>query len=71
MVAEQTEGYSGSDLAHLVSEALLRPVRELEAARHWLPVAGQQLQPCSASQPGAVASSLADLSPQQVHTLSY
>jgi hypothetical protein len=48
-----------------VSEALLRPLRELQAAYHWLPVGGQ-LQPCSPGRPGALHSSLCDLCPEQV-----
>ena len=65
VVADLTEGYSGCDIAHLVSEALLRPLRELQAAQHWLPVGGQ-LQPCSPGRPGALHSSLCDLCPEQV-----
>lgn len=32
---DQTEGYSGSDLAALTQYALLQPIRELEHATHW------------------------------------
>lgn len=66
LLSEHTEGYTGSDIAHLVSEALLQPVRELEAAQHWLPVGVGQFRPCSPDQPGAIISSLCDLSPDQV-----
>ena len=66
LLSERTEGYTGSDIAHVVSEALLLPVRELEAACHWLPVGAEQLRPCSPDQPGALLSSLWDLSPHQV-----
>ena len=65
-LSECTEGYSGSDLAHVASEALMRPLRELEGAGHWLPTAGGLLQPCSANRPGALQMSFTDLSPHQV-----
>lgn len=65
-LAEHTEGYSGSDIAHLASEALLRPVRELDRAQFWLPMDGQQLQPCNSSLPGAVQKTLHNLSPEKV-----
>lgn len=68
MVADNTQGYTGCDIAHLASEALLRPVRELDGARHWMPVGGQLLQPCSPSLPGAMMKSLCDLLPEQVYT---
>ena len=66
MLSECTERYSGSDLAHVASEALMRPLRELEGAGHWLPAAGGLLQPCSANHPGALQMSFTDLSPHQV-----
>ena len=71
MVADNTQGYTGCDIAHLASEALLRPVRELDGARHWMPVGGQLLQPCSPSLPGAMMKSLCDLLPEQVYTCTY
>lgn len=66
LLADRTEGYSGSDIAHLASEALLRPVRDLDRAQYWLPVNGQQLQPCSPSLPGAIQNNLCNFLPQQV-----
>jgi vacuolar protein-sorting-associated protein 4 len=44
MLAECTEGYSGSDIANVASEALLRPVRELEVVCPG-PAGGEHLQP--------------------------
>lgn len=66
LLADHTEGYSGSDIAHLASEALLRPVRELDRAQYWLPMDGQQLQPCNSNLPGAVQKTLHNLSPEKV-----
>ena len=65
MISECTKGYSGSDIAHVASEALLRPIRELEEATHWLPVEGL-LQPCSCGLPGALQMSLKDILPHEV-----
>ena len=68
MLSECTEGYSGSDIAHVASEALLRPLRELEAATHWVAVGGL-LQPCSSDNPGALQLRLTDISPHEVHVI--
>ena len=59
------QGYSGSDVAHVASEALLRPLRKLEAATHWVAVGGL-LQPCSSDNPGALKLRLTDISPHEV-----
>ena len=37
----KTEGYSGSDISTVISDALLEPVRELESAQYWKPVQGE------------------------------
>lgn len=34
-LAEQTEGYSGSDLSTLVNDALMRPIKQLQQATHF------------------------------------
>ena len=73
VVAECTTGYSGSDMTDLVTEALLRPVRELSSSEHWKTVeagggggGGERLCPCSPHHPGAVSRRLADIHPTQV-----
>ena len=66
MLSGCTEGYSGSDLAHVASDALLRPLRELEAACYWMPAADNTFQPCSPNHPGALPMKFSDLSPHQV-----
>ena len=68
LLAGYTEGFTGSDIAHVASDALLQPIRELDSAQHWLPVNGK-LKPCSHATPGAVLTNLTDLCPHQVHTI--
>ena len=63
----QSEGFSGSDIATCVAEAVMQPVRELQAATHWrLVEGGAGLVPCSACDPEAVCKSIDDLPPHQV-----
>lgn len=35
VLGEQTEGYSGSDLANLTLESLFCPIRELQTSKKW------------------------------------
>lgn len=65
LLVSRTEGYSGSDIATCVADALLEPVRELEGAQFWR-AGGQLFTPCPASDPRAVRCSLGDLPPHQV-----
>lgn len=65
LLVSRTEGYSGSDIATCVADALLEPVRELEGTQFWR-VGGQRFTPCAASDPRAVRFSLGDLPPHQV-----
>ena len=39
-LASATEGYSGSDIANIVADSLMEPVREMETAKYWKAVAG-------------------------------
>ena len=66
LLVSRTEGYSGSDIATCVADALLEPVRELEGAQFWRGGGGHRFTPCTASEPGAVRHTLADFLPQQV-----
>ena len=42
-VADQTEGYSGSDLSTLINDALMRPIKQLEQATHFKKVTKRSL----------------------------
>ena len=41
--AQQTEGYSGSDLSNLILSALFEPIRDMQKADRWLKMAGKAL----------------------------
>ena len=66
LLVTRTEGLSGSDIATVVADALLQPVRELEDAAHWRPTQEGGVTPCAASDSGALRRSLSELLPQQV-----
>ena len=65
LLSEKTEGYSGSDICHVISDALLLPVRELVTTDHWVSVNGL-LQPCSHNTSGAIQATISHLPPHQV-----
>jgi vacuolar protein-sorting-associated protein 4 len=65
MLGEKTEGYSGSDIATVVRDALMQPVRAVQTATHFKRVSAPDranpgnlrhdyLTPCSGSDPHAV-----------------
>ncbi|KAJ2722527.1 Vacuolar protein sorting-associated protein 4 [Coemansia sp. Benny D115] len=66
MLADRTDGYSGSDIAVIVRDALMQPIRKVQVATHFkrvMPppthprvVAGQQVfwTPCSPGDPQAI-----------------
>jgi len=58
-----SEGMTGSDISHVVNEALYEPVRRIRGATHFLrePTTGKY-EPCDARTPGAEAKTIADLS---------
>jgi SpoVK/Ycf46/Vps4 family AAA+-type ATPase len=45
-LGEMTEGYSGSDIAIAVRDALMEPIRKLRMATHFKPVTALQLPSC-------------------------
>ncbi|XP_065186532.1 uncharacterized protein LOC135817299 isoform X2 [Sycon ciliatum] len=67
LLAEQTVGYSGSDLDTCVADALMEPVRQLASSCFWHSTTdGSQLTPCEETDPGAMAKHLSDIPPSMV-----
>mmetsp|Transcript_27287 Transcript_27287/g.91292 ORF Transcript_27287/g.91292 Transcript_27287/m.91292 type:complete len:358 (+) Transcript_27287:345-1418(+) len=64
-IGELTQGFSGSDVAVLVRDALMEPVRALQAATHFRPVGGKFVA-CSPGHPEAREMTLADVDPDKV-----
>jgi len=64
-LAKETEGYSGSDIAIAVQDALMQPVRVIQTATHYKPVTGadgkQKWTPCSPGDPAAKEMKWTDL----------
>ena len=60
----QTDGFSGSDIAVVVKDVLMEPVRKAQDATHFREVDapdGKRLEPCSPGAPGAIATTLTEL----------
>uniref|UniRef100_A0A0N4Z9Q9 vesicle-fusing ATPase n=1 Tax=Parastrongyloides trichosuri TaxID=131310 RepID=A0A0N4Z9Q9_PARTI len=71
-LAEKSEGYSGADIAILVRDALMQPIRKLQAATHFKKVTAapscnpntvihDALAPCSPGDPGAMPMQWSDI----------
>ena len=67
-IAQMTEGYSGADINILARDALMAPVNKLQQAEYFCMYNGQ-LWPCNADQPGAVKTSVLDMTPEQLALL--
>ncbi|CAO0795571.1 unnamed protein product [Mucor circinelloides] len=75
-LAEMTEGYSGSDIATLVRDALMQPIRKVQMATHfrWIEApsrtdpneTSRYLTPCSPGAPGAQEMTWIDIEPDQL-----
>jgi len=68
-LAEQTERYSGSDIAVLAREALMAPVREAVKATHWKRIprnSSYAVTPCTQQEQSSFEASLLDLPPDAV-----
>ncbi|KAJ1943012.1 Vacuolar protein sorting-associated protein 4 [Linderina pennispora] len=73
MLAEQTDGYSGSDIAVIVRDALMQPIRKVQLATHFKRVVrsadrseanGPQREywtPCSPGDPEAIEKTWSDV----------
>lgn len=66
VLLDKTDGYSGCDLANLISSALLEPMRDMVKATHWVTTRTGQMKPCASNCPGAVQSPLCDLPADKV-----
>ncbi|KAI9639066.1 putative ATPase [Dioszegia hungarica] len=73
-LAEETDGYSGSDIAVIVRDALMQPVRKVLAATHFKPITiqtpdgpAQRLTPCSPGDPAAQEKSWTDVESAELH----
>lgn len=57
ILAEMTDGYSGHDIAVVVRDALMQPIRKIQQATHFKPVTDENgkelLTPCSPGDEGA------------------
>lgn len=56
VLAEMTEGYSGHDIAVVVRDALMQPIRKIQQATHFKPVmvdGVEKVTPCSPGDAGA------------------
>ncbi|XP_054717660.1 vacuolar protein sorting-associated protein 4-like [Uloborus diversus] len=71
-LAKKTDGFSGADIAVLVRDALMQPVRKVQSATHFVRVSGPSrsdpneivsdlLKPCSPGTPGAIEMSWVDV----------
>ncbi|KAK0201141.1 P-loop containing nucleoside triphosphate hydrolase protein [Desarmillaria ectypa] len=60
MLADRTEGYSGSDISVVVRDALMQPVRKVIAATHFKRVE-TKWTPCSPGDPDAVEKTWSEL----------
>lgn len=74
-LAEKTEGYSGSDIAVVVRDALMQPVRKVLSATHFKEVTvkdpetgntEKKLTPCSPGDPAAVEKTWDDVNSEEL-----
>ncbi|AMD20407.1 HDL337Cp [Eremothecium sinecaudum] len=64
-LAQYTEGYSGSDIAVVVKDALMQPIRKIQMATHFKNVSDdpnvRRLTPCSPGESGAMEMNWTDI----------
>ncbi|KAK8886958.1 hypothetical protein M9Y10_037993 [Tritrichomonas musculus] len=66
IIAQNTEGYSGSDLKILTREASFVSLRNLQQAQYFAEYQGMWW-PCNPDQPGAVHKNWKELDPKKIH----
>ncbi|ODV79151.1 AAA-domain-containing protein [Suhomyces tanzawaensis NRRL Y-17324] len=70
ILAEMTDGYSGHDIAVVVRDALMQPIRKIQQATHFKPVEGEngeeKLTPCSPGDDGAKEMSWMEIETDQL-----
>jgi vacuolar protein-sorting-associated protein 4 len=72
-LAEHTEGFSGSDISIVVSDALMQPIRQMSTCDYFRKVVDPETKkrvylPCSATDKGAEKMSLLDILPEELST---
>lgn len=65
-LAEMTDGYSGSDIAVVVRDALMQPIRKIQQATHFKQVEDDKWTPCSPGDTGAKEMNWMDLEGDQL-----
>lgn len=61
VLADMTDGYSGHDIAVVVRDALMQPIRKIQQATHFKRVDGNRLTPCLPGDDGAEEMSWLDI----------
>ncbi|XP_013386414.1 vacuolar protein sorting-associated protein 4B-like [Lingula anatina] len=66
LLAQKTEGFSGSDLATLVNAALFEPVRDLQGTDSWIQTPDGLFIPCHGDNPLSITANINELPPERV-----
>lgn len=66
VLAEMTDGYSGHDIAVVVRDALMQPIRKIQQATHFKRVGDGKLTPCSPGDDGAIEMSWLDIATDEL-----
>nr|XP_039273008.1 vacuolar protein sorting-associated protein 4-like isoform X1 [Styela clava] len=61
ILGENTEGFSGSDLANLANAALFEPIRDLESATHFVETTDKKYRHCSVEEKNAIKCALSEI----------